>query len=128
MDTAIKVAAAAICAVSLYLVIKKDSAPFIPMIAIASVIVISSMVVAPVREIINTITDIAETAKINGSVLAIVLKTLGITIVCRFASEICREGGLSSAANCVEFAGRILAAFTTLPLIRTFMETIINMV
>ncbi|MBR5094655.1 MAG: stage III sporulation AC/AD family protein [Oscillospiraceae bacterium] len=57
-----------------------------------------------------------------------VLKCLGVSIVTRFASELCRDASQGTAAMAVELAGTACAFTAILPLLMELMRTIGGMV
>ena len=124
MELMIKAVVAAICAGSAALIIKKDSPAFMPLLAIGAVAVIFSGLIQPMKEIIDTLSELSEEAGLSSPALAAVLKTLGIAVVCRFGADVCKESGLSAAASSVELVGAVSSVYVTLPLVSALISTI----
>ena len=50
------------------------------------------------------------------------LRVLGVAVVTQFATDICRESGLSAAATAVDLCGRMLALVQASPLLQTLLD------
>ena len=57
-----------------------------------------------------------------------VLKCVGIGVVTRLSADICRDAGQSAASSAVELCGAACALVTAMPLIRTLLQMISEMV
>lgn len=124
MDVLIKIAAVAIAGSVLGLVIKKSS----PEMAILLTIALSvfSLVIAysVIRDVLDFIKAVSESAEIAPSILSVVLKTVGISVIAKIASDVCKDAGQSSVASGVELAGAIAAIYIALPLFETVLKMI----
>lgn len=72
-----------------------------------------------VREFLDRLTDLAG---LSPAVLAPLLKTVGIAIVTRVASELCRDAGEGGIAAFAETAGAVAALCAALPLMQTVLD------
>lgn len=54
----------------------------------------------------------------------IALKTLGIAYITDFAENVCRDFGLSSLAQTVDFAGKVTIFVLSVPLITVIIQTV----
>lgn len=50
------------------------------------------------------------------------LQVLGIGILTQFATDLCKESGLSAAASAVDLCGRMLALIQAAPLLQTLLD------
>jgi stage III sporulation protein AD len=71
---------------------------------------------------------VADAAQISPVVLAIVFKAVGISIVTKLSSDVCRDAGQSSVASGIELAGAFAALYIALPLFKTVMDMIKSLV
>lgn len=55
-----------------------------------------------------------------------VIKVIGIAYITQFAAEICRDSGQGSIALKTEMAGKISVLVLTMPIIKGFLELVIN--
>lgn len=56
--------------------------------------------------------------------LAILLKVIGITYVCEFSSDICRDAGYQAVAGQIEVLGKLTVMFAGLPILFAVIEQI----
>ena len=77
--------------------------------------------VSPLIEQINNLTSSGEYAEI-------LIKTLGICLVCEFVSDSCKEAGQGALASKVEFASRVTVIITALPLFRSILNTAMELI
>lgn len=64
------------------------------------------------------------TGGMNLQYIGILVKLLGLSYICEFASGICKDAGYSSVAGQIEIAGRVGMILISLPVIRAIIETI----
>ena len=114
----IKTAAVCVPAALIAGALKKDSPVMSMLIALAAVCVITFSALGAVREISAFVGDVAEEAGVSNAVLAALLKTVGIALIARVASDLCRDAGLGAAASACELAGTAGALYAALPLMR----------
>lgn len=124
MEVLVKIAAVAVAGAVLGLVIRKNS----PEMALLLTIGLAVFAIYLAYDIISEITDfmrsVAETAEIAPSSLAIVLKIVGVSIIAKIASDVCKDAGQSSVASGVELAASFTALYIAVPL----FETVISMI
>lgn len=65
---------------------------------------------------------------LSPAVVEPVIKCVGVGIVTRLSADICRDAGQSAAASAVELCGTACALVTALPLIRSLLKMISEMV
>lgn len=56
--------------------------------------------------------------------LAILLKVIGITYICEFASSICKDAGYQAVAGQIEVLGKVTVMFAGLPILFAVIEQI----
>jgi stage III sporulation protein AD len=78
--------------------------------------------------VLSFIRSLSETAGISPAVLSIILKTVGISIVTKLSSDICRDAGQASLSSGVEFAGAVTAIYVALPLFRAVINMINSLI
>ncbi len=118
MELLIKTAAVCVPAALIAGALKKDSPVMAMLIALAAVCVIVFSSLGAIREAADFVRDVAEEANISNAVLAVLLKTVGIALIARIASDLCKDAGLGAAASASELAGTAAALYTALPVMR----------
>ena len=114
-----KAAALALVTCTITLALKKDQPAFAFLASAAGAVcllVLTAQRLAPLFEWIHTLSDygLADSA-------ACLLQVLGIALIGQFASDLCREAGLSAAASAVDLCGRLLALMQALPMLESLL-------
>lgn len=79
----------------------------------------------------NTITDIHGISKLMYAKIShidILLKIIGISYICEFASQICADSGQSAIASKIEFGGKILIMSISLPIFKELINLISSII
>jgi len=108
--------------------IKKNS----PEISLLLVVAASCAVLMAAMSAISKITDflrsLSEASGISPVSISIILKTIGIGIVSKLASDISRDSGQSALSASVELLGSAAALYTALPLMQAVMKMINSLI
>jgi len=120
----LKVAAVAVAGAVIGLVIKKSSPDMTLMLGLVLSLAAVFAAVDLITSVVEFIRDLAEAANVSPAVLAVVFKTVGVSIVTRIASDVCKDAGQSSVASGVELVGSLTALYVALPL----FETVVGMI
>jgi len=118
----LKVLAAAVIGSLLGLLLKKERPEMSLMIGIAVSSLILFMSIEILERILAFLRTIADSAGISETVLVVVFKTTGISLLTKFIADICKESDKQSAASAVEFIGAACAVYVALPLFQTVIE------
>ena len=118
--------ASALCVIGAVfaLVLKKQSPELVPLLALAAVGAVIYMAARPAEEIRTFAGELAELAGMSPTVLAIVLKTVAIAVIAGISANLCRDAGQSAAAAGVELAAAVGALYVSLPLFRSMIAMI----
>lgn len=122
MDILIKAAAICVPAAIFTASIKKDSPAMSLTLAIAACTVTLYLAIGALSDVSGFISELADKAGISQPVVSALIKTVGIAIVSKFASDICREAGLLGAASATELAGTVSSIYVALPVMRTTFQ------
>ena len=76
--------------------------------------------VSPVMDQINSL-------NVSGEYTDILIKSLGICMICQFVSDTCKDCGQSSLASKVELASKTVIIITALPLFRNILNTAMDL-
>lgn len=119
-----KVAAVAVAGAVLGLVIKKSNPDMSLLLGLVLSLAAVFAAVDLIASVVEFIRSLAEAANVSPAVLSIVFKTVGVSIVTRIASDVCKDAGQSSVASGVELVGSLTALYIALPL----LETVVGMI
>ena len=76
------------------------------------------------EEIVSFLGELVERTAVPQEVFLPLFKTIGIALVARTGSDLCRDAGESALASLVETAGSFCAVLVSLPLLRAVLELI----
>ncbi len=124
MGDMLRVAALAVAAALCAVVVRKNVREIGVVVALAAGAVILTLSLDAIGSVRALMDRLGELAGLSPAVLAPVIKTVGIAIVARVASEVCRDAGEGGIASFVEIAGAALALLTALPLLEAVLDTI----
>ena len=116
----IKVAVFGIVASLIAMKIKTIRPEIAILIAVISSILLAMYGLKQMEEILAVFETIRSYSKIPKSYFQILLKLIGISFICEFASNICKDAGQASIAKQIEFAGKL----AILPVFESLLETI----
>ena len=115
--------AAVLCAVVKQL--KPDSALFVNIAAGVMILITAMKLLSPS---IAAISELAESAGINGGVTEILLKALAVSYITALSADVARDAGESALGSKLELAGRASIAVLSLPVFTELAGTITNMI
>ena len=114
---------------SLIALLLKRSAPELGFSLSAAITVLAAVLAA---EIISGLSELTELLRdqtgLSPAVVSPVMKCVGIGIVTRLSSDLCRDAGQSAASSAVELCGAACAMVTALPLIRSLLQLVTELV
>ena len=124
MDIAIKISAMALIASICALLIKKSNPEMSLTAAVAAAAVICIFCMPLFGDIISLMRDLFERSGMNKSLYEPIVKCVGIAVIIRLTSGLCRDASQSGIASAVELGGAAAALVTAAPLIKALMDTI----
>lgn len=123
----IQVVAAGIIGTVLSIAIKKQSPEISLLIGICTGVLIFIFVAGKLQTVLEVLKTMAERANISPKYMGIVLKVIGISYICEFGMQICKDAGESAIAGKIELAGKIIIMLVSAPVILAVVELILNM-
>lgn len=124
MELIIKSAVAAVVAAVVSLVIKKSNPELSLMLGVLAAAVALYYGCRAIEPVLDMIREFSQSAALSSSFYTPVLKCLGIGIVTQIGSSICKDAGQAAAATGVELCGTAAAVLCTLPLVRSILSMI----
>ena len=92
--------------------------------ALAATIIIFSYGVDKLSVVLEMVDKLTGYLNIPSAYIGILLKMVGITYICEFASALCRDGGYQSIAAQLETFGKLSIMAVSTPVILSLFETI----
>ena len=122
-----KIIGVAFIAVFIILLLKQYKPEYAIHISIIAGIIILFFAVSKLDSVINLLKNLSTKIDINLSFFSILLKITGIAYLSEFACNICKDAGETAIASKVELTGRILIIALSIPIISTFLETMLGL-
>ena len=127
MTVLIKAAVTGVTGSVIALVLKR-SAPELGFALCAAVsLMAASLAVELLSGLAELLTLLEEDTGLSPAVVSPVIKCVGIGIVTRLSSDLCRDAGQNAPASAVEMCGAACAMVTALPLIRALLKLITDL-
>ena len=93
-------------------------------ISIALSIIVFVGILGHLETLIDTMRRIGEYINIDSLYIKIMLKMLGITYVCEFASSICKDAGYQTIAGQIEIFGKLSVFVLSMPVLLALLDTV----
>jgi len=120
----LRICVTAITGAVLSLSIKKENPQFALLIGLGTGIVIFFQLFDYISYIYRTICQLSKTSGIDDKYLSIVFKIIAIAYITQFGCDICRDAGENAAASKVDMAGRVIIAFTCMPVVMAVIQEV----
>ena len=124
MELLIKLTVGAVISALCAVVLRRNGGEFAVLLVLAAGVWILTMLVQPLREVVSCLARLGRIAELDMQLIEPVVKVVGLSILARIASEVCRAAGEGGIAVFVELAGTILALAAALPLVNGVVEMI----
>ncbi len=99
-----------------------------PDFAIALPVLVSIVIFMACAPYIDGITemlwDISENAGIEMSKVGIIIKIIGVSYICQFASDICTDAGEKTIAGKIELGGKLVIIVLSMPIIYNLLDLV----
>ncbi len=119
----IKVLVIALSSTLTALIIKRGSPEISAVLALAAcgaIVYITYETLVPVVEFIRRTKSLSQ---LSAAAFAPVMKCLGIALISKLGSDLCRDGGQGAIAGAVELMGAVAALYCALPLMSGLLDT-----
>ncbi len=122
----VKIIGIAFLAVIIILILKQYRPEFAMYVSLLTGALILLMSIGKLEGIINLLTTISASTKINGQFLGILLKITGIAFLTEFAVSVCKDSGETAIASKVDLGGKIIMIAISVPIISSLLETVVK--
>lgn len=117
------VAVTAVAAAISALIIKQYKPEFSILISLAFTVIIFAAVFGKVENIMSQVSGLLGRIGYMNEFAEVVFKGLGVCVLVQIASDTCRDAGESAISSKLEFAGKIMILFISMPLVFKVIET-----
>lgn len=112
--------AAALCAV----VVRQKAPELAALLGLTACVLLLWKALPLLESIRDVLEDLADTAGVSTAVLRPMLQTVGLAIVTKLSSALCRDAGEGGVAAFLELAGSAAAVAVALPLLKMVLELV----
>jgi len=128
MEELIRIAAVCLIGALLTVFLKKDSPEIGLMLALAVCAVVLIAMTRSIGEILDVLYQMIAWSGVGTEVFEPLVKIVGIALVCRVSSELCRDAGQGAMASLLEMGGAFGAIWIAVPLFRAVWEVLRSMI
>ncbi len=119
-----KAVAIGIAGVSVALLLKKNMPEMALLLSVATAVIILGLALEGFLGISRFVEEMITSTGLSSAIVSPVIKTVGIGLVTKLTSDICRDSGQTTAGTVVDTAGTIAAVTVALPLMKTVFSMI----
>lgn len=97
---------------------------FATYLVLAAGILIFFYSVGRIRTIVETLQELTRLIHLDDLYLKILIKIIGITYLCEFSADICKDSGFSSVAGQIQIFGKLTILAVSMPVIQALLGTL----
>ena len=112
---------AALCGV----VVRQKAPELAAVLTLAACVLLLWNTLPLLETIWDVLTELADLAELSPTILRPMLQTVGLAVVTRLASSLCRDAGEGSIAAFLEIAGGAAAVLVALPLLKMVLQLVL---
>lgn len=112
----------------LALTIKQNRKEMALLLTLATSVVVLIFLLGELRELFAFFQELGESSGISATLLKPLYKTVGIALIVKIGSGLCRDAGESALSAVVETAGSICAFLAALPLMQTVLDALMELI
>ncbi len=106
------------------IILKKDKPMYATLAVVFTSILIALRVLMILENAINELEGFGELIGKNASYIELLLKLIGITYLCEFASSLCKDSGYGTLSNHIELLGKVMVMLAGLPVMKVIFSMI----
>ena len=122
METAVKIAAAAMIAAVLCLLLRETCRPLSVLVSLGSCAVVLLLGLRFLTPVLSVMERLQRLSGLSDVITMPLLKTAAIGILTQVASGICSDAGETALAKISELSGTVLSIYVSLPLLSAVLE------
>lgn len=122
MDLIVKVTAVCLMGALLAALLKKSNPELALLLAVAACVIVLAVVIKGLDEIFAFLDEIVTWGGLSADIFSPLWKTVGIALVTRVGTELCKDAGENAMASLVEMTGAFGAVLVAIPLFQAAWE------
>lgn len=121
-----KIVILAIIGVFFIVLLKEQKASFAFLLGLAICMILIFNILDYGTVILNGLSVFEAYFDSSGYYIKLILKMVGITYLCEFGTQICKDAGQGAIASQVEMFGKVMVLVTGLPIVLAIIEQIVK--
>ena len=122
MDLIVKVTAVCLLGALLAALLKKSNPELALLLAVAACVIVLAVVIKGLDESFALLYEIVTWGGLSADIFSPLWKTVGIALVTRVGTELCKDAGENAMASLVEMTGAFGAVLVAIPLFQAAWE------
>ena len=121
----LKICAISLLCVTVGIISRTLSGSVATAVKIAGILLVFSGAMLMMSDVLEAVGDVVEEFSESSQINAywgVMLRALGIAVLCRICTDICRDCGEGAIAGGVETAGKIAILFLSLPMVKQIID------
>lgn len=110
------------------IILKKDKPIYATLIVILTSILIALRVLVVLEGAIEELESFGTLIGKNVTYIELLLKMVGITYLCEFASSLCKDSGYGTLSNHIELLGKVMIMLAGLPVMKVIISMLEEMI
>ncbi|SFP96413.1 stage III sporulation protein AD [Oscillibacter sp. PC13] len=122
MEQIIQVTGICVVGALLALVVKRGSSETALLLTLAAAVTVLLFLAGAMEDLVAFLEELGEQSGVSMDLFIPLYKTVGIALVVKVGSSLCRDAGESALGSVVETAGAVCALLVALPLMRAVLS------
>ena len=122
--TLVKLVGIVFCFVFIILLVKNYRQEYVVPISVCAGAWLFFQIIGQVDLIFNKVLNIADIVGVDILYIEILLKIIGISYICEFASAVCADSGQTAFGVKIDLAGKLLILSSSIPIFTSLIEII----
>jgi stage III sporulation protein AD len=127
MPSVLRLTAAAVICAGLTSLLRHRFGEFALLLALMGCVLLTLSVLRGLGTLLDLLEELAELAQIDPLLLGPLLRTTGIALVTGMGAQLCRDAQAGSLAMALELCGGLCAVYAALPLLRSVLVLVQEM-
>lgn len=120
----LQISAISIVAILLAVQFKNVKNEYVILIMIAASLIIFGIGISKISQIINIVDQICNEYGFSKEYIELLIKIVGITYICEFSSDICKDNGFATLSNQIQIFGKLSVLILGIPVFMQLLDTI----
>lgn len=127
MEQVFQVTALCLVGALLAVVVRRGSPELSLLLTLGAAVAVLLSLAGALEELMAFFSELGERSGVSQRLLTPLYKTVGIALVVKVGGELCRDAGESALSSVVETAGAVCALLAALPLLRTVLSMLLEL-